>query len=74
LVMASLVLVYLFSTPHSENIETYRFEYVDLLYGTVEDGAILFQILLHHIVARRASFADSLHLEFHLRWVSRSIR
>lgn len=46
---------------------TYRLENVDLLHGTVEDGAVLIQILLHNVVARCAPFTDGFHLEFHLR-------
>lgn len=48
---------------------TYRLEDVDLLHGTVEDGAVLIQVLLHDVVARRTPFADSRHLKLHLRWV-----
>jgi hypothetical protein len=51
---------------------TYRLENIDLLHGTVEDGAVLIQVLLDDVVARCAPFADGFHLEFHLRWVSKS--
>lgn len=48
---------------------TYRFENVDLLHGAVEHGTVLIQVLVHNIVARRAPFANGLHLEFHLCWI-----
>lgn len=68
--IASLALAYLFYKQQPENILTYRLENVDLLHGTVENGAVLLQVLLHDVVARRASFADGFHLDLHLRWVS----
>lgn len=51
-------------------IFTDRFEHIDLLLRPVEHGPVLLEILLNHVVPRRAPLADGLHLNFHLSIMS----
>lgn len=52
---------------------TYRFEHMNLLRRAIENGPVLLEILLNHILARRAPVANGFHLDLHLPRVLASL-
>ena len=54
-------------------ISTYRLEHIDLLRRAIEHGPVLLEILLNHVLPRRAPVANGFHLHLHLPRVLASL-